>query len=108
MTTTEILQALKTWVVGKLETYGILLTQHDVDLKGLRDMIEQGNMGDVTVKNINSQYMPQVCATDIVTVYEGAPTVPPMFVGQIWVNTSVSPSRFYVAYQVTGSTNDWK
>lgn len=83
-----------------------IVSQIMADLEGIRSMIS-GNLGAVKAESVNTTDMPMVCGAPLITVSSSAPTTPPKFVGQMWVNTGVSPSYIYTAKAVTGSTGDW-
>ena len=81
------------------QALSMLYAMHEGQKKQLDDL------GETRAKCIDFDDMPKVCGQPLVIEGEGTPTVPPMFKGQRYHNTT--DKKCYEAFAVTNNVNDW-
>lgn len=73
------------------------------EIRGIKRNLQ--HLGYVEAETVNSENMPQICGNDMILTGSGAPTTPPKFIGQKYLDQTNHVE--YTAYHLTNSTSDW-
>lgn len=94
-------------VTATIGTNGEVIAQAIVELYAAIDGLNAAlrNLGETSAKCIDSEDLPKVCGTPLVTEGDGAPTAAPMFVGQRYHDNT--GKKVYEAFSVTNNVSDW-